>query len=127
MGKFCCTRSVPTTNSYQIFDCMYYAETCNEFSEPISPSLHPGNIAFFEQMLKRWRAVGNIPSDLTGPRFEPQTSRSRHERVTARPTGWFENQLNCDLLTYLRFKPANADCNLYRYFKSLNCNFRKLS
>ena len=26
-------------------------------------------------------------SDLTGPRFEPQTSRSRDERVTARPTG----------------------------------------
>ena len=25
--------------------------------------------------------------DLTGPRFEPQTSRSRDERVTARPTG----------------------------------------
>ena len=26
-------------------------------------------------------------SDLTGPRFEPQTSRSRDERVTARPIG----------------------------------------
>ena len=28
-------------------------------------------------------------SDLTGPRFEPQTSRSRDERFTARPTGQF--------------------------------------
>ena len=28
-------------------------------------------------------------SDLTGPRFEPLTSRSRDERVTAQPTGRF--------------------------------------
>ena len=33
-------------------------------------------------MLQRWRAVGNTVSDLTGPRFEPLTSRSRDERVT---------------------------------------------
>ena len=32
------------------------------------------------------RAVGNAVSDLTGLRFEPQTSRSRDERVTVRPT-----------------------------------------
>ena len=37
-------------------------------------------------MLQRWRAVGNTASDLTGLRFEPQTSRSRDERFTARPT-----------------------------------------
>ena len=47
----------------------------------------PGNTAPFEEMSQRWRAVGNTVSDLTGPRFEPQTSRSRDERVTARPTG----------------------------------------
>ena len=34
-------------------------------------------------MLQRWRAVGNTMSDL----FEPQNSRSRDERVAARPTG----------------------------------------
>ena len=38
---------------------------------------------------QRWRAVGNAVSDLTGPRFEPLTSRSRDERVTARPSIWF--------------------------------------
>ena len=38
-------------------------------------------------MSQRWRAVGNTVSDLTGPRFKPQTSRSRDERVTARPSG----------------------------------------
>ena len=43
-----------------------------------------GNTALFEEMLQRWRAVGNNVSDMTGPRFKPQTSRSRRERVTAR-------------------------------------------
>ena len=38
-------------------------------------------------MLQQWRAVGNTVFDLTGPRYEPQASRSRDERVTARPTG----------------------------------------
>ena len=33
-----------------------------------------------EEMLQRWR------SDLTDPKFEPQTSRSKDERDTARPT-----------------------------------------
>ena len=64
-----------------------YAEACNELAGPISASLRPGNTAPFEEMAQRWRAVGNTVSDLTGPRFEPQTSRSRDERVTARPTG----------------------------------------
>ena len=64
-----------------------YAEVCNELAGPISASLRPGNTAPFEEMSQRWRAVGNTVSDLTGPRFEPQTSRSRDERVTARPTG----------------------------------------
>ena len=38
-------------------------------------------------MSQRWRAVGNTVSDLTGPRFELQASRSRDERVTAQPIG----------------------------------------
>ena len=45
------------------------------------------NTALFEKMSKRWRAVGNTVSELTGPRFKPQTSHSRDERVTARPKG----------------------------------------
>ena len=32
-------------------------------------------------MLQRWRALGNTFSYLTGPRFEPQTYRSRDERI----------------------------------------------
>ena len=65
---------------------VYYAEACNELAEPISASLRPGNTAPFKEISQRWQAVGNTVSDLTGPRFEPQTSRSRDERVTARPT-----------------------------------------
>ena len=49
-------------------------------------SLRPGNPAPFEEMLLRWRAVGNIVSDLADPRFELQTSRSRDKRVAAPPT-----------------------------------------
>ena len=49
----------------------------------------PGNTVPFEEMWQRWRAVRNTESDLTGPRLEPQTSRSTDERVTARPTDSF--------------------------------------
>ena len=35
-------------------------------------------------------AVGHTLSHLTGPRFEPQTSRSRDERATVRPTGSYK-------------------------------------
>ena len=66
---------------------MYYAEACNEFAEPISASLRPVNPVPFGEMLQRWRAVGNSVSDLTGPRFEPQTIHSSAKCVTARPTG----------------------------------------
>ena len=58
-----------------------YAEACNELAGPISASLRPGNTAPFQEMSQRWRAVGNTVSDLTGPRFEPQTSRSRDENA----------------------------------------------
>ena len=39
----------------------------------------------FEEMLHRWPAVGNSVFNLTGLRFEPQTSFFRDEDVTARP------------------------------------------
>ena len=45
------------------------------------------NTALFEKLSQRWRAVGNTVSDLIDPKFEPQTSRSKDEPVTARPTG----------------------------------------
>ena len=54
---------------------------CGAHFRDTAPS---GNTTLFEKMSQRWRAVGNTVSDLTSPRFEPQTSRSRHERVTTR-------------------------------------------
>ena len=40
------------------------------------------NTVPFEDISQRCRAIGNSVSDLTGARFEPQTSRSKDERVT---------------------------------------------
>ena len=66
---------------------MLYAEACNELMGSISALLRPGNTALIEEMSQRWRAVGNTVFDLSGPKFETQTSRSRDERVAACPTG----------------------------------------
>ena len=66
---------------------LYYAKPCNEFAGSISALFRPGNTAPFEGMLQRWRAVGNTVFDLTGPRYEPQASRSRDESASAQPTG----------------------------------------
>ena len=49
-----------------------------------SASVRPGNTAPFKVMPQRWRAFGNTV------RFQPQTSRSRDKRDTARLTGRFE-------------------------------------
>ena len=40
-------------------------------------------------MLQQSQTIGNTVSNLTGPRFEPQTSRSRNECVTAQLTGHY--------------------------------------
>ena len=48
-----------------------------------SASLCPRYTAPFEEMSQQWLAIGNTVSNLTGPRFAPQTSRSRNECVTA--------------------------------------------
>ena len=45
-------------------------------------------------MSKRWRAVSNAVFDLTGPRFELQTSSFRNERVTAPTTRSLKIDLN---------------------------------
>ena len=69
-----------------IYMLLYYAKACNELAGSISASLRLDSTASLE-MSQWWRAVDNTVSDLTGPRLEPQTSRSTDERVTARPTG----------------------------------------
>ena len=103
---------------------LYYAETCNEFAGPISESLHPANIAPFEEMSQWWRAVGNTVSDLTGKRFEPQTSRSRDECVTARLTGCSKIQFmtrNC-VVPVLHEPSAlsqvTVSCREFKYYKT---------
>ena len=75
---------------------LYYAQACYELAGPISASLRPGNTAPFEEMSQQWRAISNTLSDLTGPRYEPQTFRSRDERVTARPVGRYKATIDDD-------------------------------
>ena len=72
---------------------LYYAEARNELAGPIVASLRPGKTPPFEAISQRWQTVGIAVSNLNGPRFEPQTSRSRDERVTARPIDRF-SQVN---------------------------------
>ena len=82
---FCCSKCVVLVlmiKSNLSLYLMYYAEACNEFAGLISASLRADITALFKEMLQRWRAVGNTGSDFTSPRFEPQTSCSRDERVT---------------------------------------------
>ena len=52
--------------------------------------------SFFRKNALRCRTVGNNVFNFTGPRFEPQTSSSSDERVTARPTGWSAKQSHND-------------------------------
>ena len=61
---------------------------------PVSVSLRLGNTAPFQEVLQRWRAVGNTVFDLTGSSFESQTFRSSDERVRARPFDRYEKLPN---------------------------------
>ena len=61
---------------------LYYTEECKELAETVYALLQPGNTASFQEMLQEWQAVGNTESDLTGLRFEPQTSCLKNECVT---------------------------------------------
>ena len=101
----------------------YYAEAFNKFAEPILAALRPDNLAPFKEMLQRWRAVGNSVFDLTGPRFESQTSHFRDERINTRPTGWFknkhksQNKVLCEILHFLLVTSL-----LLFYAHTHNCN-----
>ena len=63
---------------------LYYAEAyITNLGDPSPCQCAWGNTTPFEEMLKRWRAVGNTVSNLISPRFEQQTSHSRDKRNTA--------------------------------------------
>ena len=77
--------------SNRLLYSLYFAEACYEFAGPICASLSPSITPDFKEMLTRLQAVGNTEFDLTVSRFEPPTSRTRDERVTAQPTGQFNH------------------------------------
>ena len=64
---------------------LYYAEASNELRGPSPALLRPGNTCFFRRnvaaVASRWQHCVRFYCQ----RFEPQTSRSKDERVTARP------------------------------------------
>ena len=101
---------------YQIFllYSLYYAEACYELAGPNSALLRPGNTVSLEKMSQLWRAVGNKVFDLTGSRFEPQTSWSRDKRVTARPTGRCNGVFIVNLFC-CKCKRAKIIHNLWRH------------
>ena len=48
---------------------------------------------------KRWRAIGDSVSDLTGPRFEPQIFRTDSNVLTSEITGWFgRGSVECNFI-----------------------------
>ena len=81
--------SYAKTNKNQLF---HYTRCITPKRATILRGSSPRQCARATQILsQQWLAVGSTVFDLTGPRFEPQTSRSRDERVTARPN---ELQIN---------------------------------
>ena len=91
-AKYFTSILIQETKSNALLYSLYYTDACNEFAGPISTSLRPGNTASFEEMSRRWKAVGNTVSNLTSPRIEPHTYRSRDERVIAWPTGRYSRK-----------------------------------
>ena len=83
METFVVIRERPKAINYfgRIRKTFSYVEACNEFAEPISASLRPGNLAHFEEMAQRRRDDGNTVTNLTSPRVEPKTYLFRDESV----------------------------------------------
>ena len=59
---------------------LHYAEACNELARPIFASLLPGSTAPFEEMLQRWRAVGNTVFGLTRGGVEDTTFKAKDSK-----------------------------------------------
>ena len=82
----------------------------------------PHHCAQATQLLSKKCRSGGEPlatlSNLTGPRFKPQTSRSRDERVTARPTGRLIDYI------YIAYYSANCSCIKHSLYL-LTCNIPK--
>ena len=66
-------------------------------------------------MSQRWRSIGNTVFDLTGLRFEPQTSRPRDERVTSRPTR------KCKAKSKIQFEPESDSAIGQHLLESNEC------
>ena len=82
--------------SYHIFQSNYHTrcimlKRVTSLHSHLCSIAHEGKTALLEEMPQQWRATGNIVSDLTDPRFEPQTYCSRGKCSIARQTGTVVN------------------------------------
>ena len=68
---------------------LFYTEACNELAGPISSSLLSGNTVTFEEMLQRWRDVGNIAFDLPARdlNLRPSAPETNVLTLESRPSG----------------------------------------
>ena len=103
---------------------LYYAEACNEFARLISAS--SGHCARATRLLpKKCCSGGNTESDSTSPRFELQTSRSRYERVSARPADKQNWDLSKDGISFLL--PSTSDFGeipCLRSCRNIACSYK---
>ena len=67
-----------------------YAEACNEFAWPISVSFHSCNTAPFRNCCSGGKLLATL-SDLTSPRFESRSSRSRNAIPLDQVAGAFQD------------------------------------
>ena len=98
---FCCGLNfIHQLNQNFSLYSLYYSWACNEFESHLRVIAPAGNKASLEEMLLRWRAVGNTVSNLTGPRSEPQISRSKDDCVVTRPGQPVHLSTNLSILRY---------------------------
>ena len=100
--RYCAQIKELKTKSNLILYLLYYAVLCNEFARTIFGSLClRATLLLSQNTVQRWRAVGNIASNLIGTRFESKTSSSKDEaHVSLRPKLHF-NVLAVMLLNFL--------------------------
>ena len=91
-----------------------YAETCNNFFGSFSASLR---LRATQLLSKKCRSRGEPLATLClvwdGLRFEPQTSSSKNERVTAQPFGRFYERA----LLIIQYYPFLPSCLVRRHRK----------
>ena len=97
---------VTTRPTYSLF----YAEACNKFARPVSASLRLSNTASSEEVLRRWRVVGDKSID-TSIDLNKSIDTSIRENTLK-----FIAVLTCKVMRYIHKITANIDWRKLLYF-----------